>query len=165
VSVPKKTTGGDDDQSRLDRELIELLQELRVILPGVQVLFAFLLTVPFSQQFAKTNTTERIVFFVAFLATTVSAVMLIVPSVWHRLQFRQRDKEDLLLASNRLTVVATVALAVAMTAVSFLIAELLYGLAAGIATAASIAVLCAVLWFLTPVARSLQRVLSGRDDA
>jgi len=159
------SSGGGSSGSRLDRELIELLQELRVILPGVQVLFAFLLTVPFSQRFGETNDTERAVFFVAFLATTASAIMLIVPGIWHRLQFRQRDKEDLLLASNRLTVAATAALAVAMCAVAFLIADVLYGLTAGIITAAVVLLATVLLWFVSPLARSLQRVLSGRGDA
>jgi hypothetical protein len=155
----------DGDPSRLDRELIELVQELRVILPGVQVLFAFLLTVPFSNKFGTTNSTERAVFFVAFIATTISAVMLIVPSVWHRLLFRKRDKEDLILASNRITIIATVALAIAMIAVVFLIAELLYGTWAGIAASATTALVIVVLWYVSPLSQRMQRAFSGRDDA
>ncbi len=165
MGVTDKADEPEGEPSRLDRELMELLQELRVILPGVQVLFAFLLTVPFSTRFGAANDTERAVFFVAFLATTMSAVMLIVPGVWHRLQFRRRDKEDLILASTRLTVAATVALAVAMTAVVFLIGEVLYGTAAGIASAGVTAAVIGLLWYASPLARRLQRALSGRDDA
>ena len=161
MGVTDKADEPEGEPSRLDRELMELLQELRVILPGVQVLFAFLLTVPFSTRFGAANDTERAVFFVAFLATTMSAVMLIVPGVWHRLQFRRRDKEDLILASTRLTV----ALAVAMTAVVFLIGEVLYGTAAGIASAGVTAAVIGLLWYASPLARRLQRALSGRDDA
>jgi hypothetical protein len=153
------------EASRLDRELIELLQELRTILPGVQVLFAFLLTVPFSQRFAQTSDLERAVFFTAFLATALSAVLLMVPGVWHRLRFRERDKEDLLAVSNNLTVAATVALAVAITAVVFLIGEVLYGAEVGVICAAATVVVISVFWYLSPLWPWLQRRLSGRGDA
>jgi hypothetical protein len=158
--------GGDgDSESRLDRELIELLQELRVILPGVQVLFAFLLTVPFSQRFGATTSTERAVFFVAFMATTTSAVLLMVPGVWHRLRFRDRDKEDLIRGSTNLTIAATVALAIAMIAVVFLLAEVLYGLTAGIVTASVVGVVIVVLWYVSPLWDPLERRISGRGGA
>lgn len=159
--------GGDADgeESRLDRELVELLQELRVILPGVQVLFAFLLTVPFSQRFGQTTSTERAVFFVAFMSTAASAVLLMVPAVWHRLRFRERDKEDLIRGSTNLTIAATVALAIAMTAVVFLIAEVLYGLTAGIVTASIVAALIVVLWYVSPLWEPLERRISGRGGA
>ena len=89
----------DEDQSeRINRELIELLNELRVALPGVQVLFAFLLTVPFSQGFVETTQFQRDLLFGVLVATAISAALLIAPSAWHRLRFRQKDKELLLFA-------------------------------------------------------------------
>src|SRR5262249_51360667 len=84
----------------LDRELIELLNELRVALPGVQVLFAFLLAVPFANGFPKLSQTGRDVFFAAFLATALSTALLIAPSSYHRLRWRQNDKERMLVISN-----------------------------------------------------------------
>ena len=99
----------DENQSeRIDRELIELLNELRVALPGVQVLFAFLLTVPFSQGFVKTTQFQRDLLFGVLAATAISAALLIAPSAWHRLRFRQRDKEAF---SETLTVVSGIAAA------------------------------------------------------
>ena len=80
----------EDDKARVDRELIELLNELRVALPGVQVLFAFLLILPFSQGFAKTTTTQRDVYFVTLLCTVTASALLIAPSAYHRLHFRSR---------------------------------------------------------------------------
>jgi hypothetical protein len=81
----------EDQRERVNRELGELLQELRVALPGVQVLFAFLLTVPFSQGFVKTTTFQRDLFFATLAATAVSTALLIAPSAWHRIHFRQKN--------------------------------------------------------------------------
>ncbi|CAN5325121.1 hypothetical protein BH18ACT12_BH18ACT12_02890 [soil metagenome] len=106
----------ESNEERHDRELIELLNELRVALPGVQVLFAFLLTVPFSNGFPKLGGFDRDIYFVAFIATAVSTVLLIAPSSYHRLRWRQRDKERMLVISNYLTIAGLAALAVAITA-------------------------------------------------
>ena len=115
----------DDSQQRdkedLDRELIELLNELRVALPGVQVLFAFLLAVPFSQRFAETTELQRDAYMAALLSTLAGSVFLIAPSAYHRIRFRDRDKEALLLISNVFAIIGMVFLAVGMTAVVFLV--------------------------------------------
>src|SRR3954468_5668489 len=89
-------------KQRHDRELIELLNELRVALPGVQVLFAFLLAVPFAQGWQKTTAFQRDVFFVAFLATAIASALLIAPSAYHRLRWRVEDKGRIVRISNRL---------------------------------------------------------------
>ena len=102
---------------RLDRELIELLNELRVALPGVQVLFAFLLAVPFSQRFEQLTAVQEDVFFAAFLCTAVATALLIAPSVYHRLRWRKRDKDQILRTSNRLAIAGTAFLAAAIVAV------------------------------------------------
>src|SRR5437762_4910954 len=91
-------------KERHDRELIELLNELRVALPGVQVLFAFLLAVPFANSFPKLSAVDRDVFFAAFVAAALSTVLLIAPSSYHRLRWRQHDKERMLVISNALTI-------------------------------------------------------------
>jgi hypothetical protein len=110
----------------LDRELIELLNELRVALPGVQVLFAFLLAVPFSNGWTRVTDLQRDVFFVAFLCTAASSILLIAPSAYHRLRWREGDKEQMLRTSNVLAIAGTVFLALGMTAAVFLIADLLF---------------------------------------
>jgi Family of unknown function (DUF6328) len=90
----------ESEEWRRNRELIELLNELRVALPGVQVLFAFLLAVPFHKRFPELAHRERTVFYTALLATALSSALLIAPSSYHRLRWRDRDKEKLLEASN-----------------------------------------------------------------
>jgi hypothetical protein len=110
----------------LDRELIELLNELRVVLPGVQVLFAFLLAVPFANGWQRVTDVQRDVFFVAFLATTAASILLIAPSAHHRLLWREGDKEQILRTANLLAIAGTVFLAIGMTAVVFLIGDILF---------------------------------------
>jgi hypothetical protein len=142
----------DDAETRLDRELIELLNELRVVLPGVQVMFAFLLAVPFSQRFGQLDEWQRGVFFLAVLASALASIFLIAPSTHHRIQWRQFDKERLLRRANRLAVMGTVCLAVAIVAVVYLIAEILYGGESAIA-AAAIAGVAGWTWFGYPLVR------------
>jgi hypothetical protein len=111
---------------RANRELIELLNEMRVALPGVQVMFAFLLTVPFTQRFGDLDASDRRVFFVAVLLTAAATLCLIAPSAHHRLRFRGDVKEQLLKVANVLVVVGLVLLALAMSAVTFVVTDLVY---------------------------------------
>ena len=129
----------------LNRELIELLNELRVALPGVQVLFAFLLAVPFANGWQRVTDFQRDVFFVAFLSTATATILLIAPSTYHRLRWREHDKEHMLVTANRLTIAGSVFLAVAMVSVVLLITDLLFSL--GWALLATVVVAAAFAWF------------------
>ncbi len=140
-------------EERVNRELIELLNELRVALPGVQVLFAFLLAVPFSQRFAETTELQRDAYMTALLSTLAGSVFLIAPTAYHRIRFRDRDKEALLRISNVFAIVGVVCLAVGMTAVVFLVTDLIFkGVTTVIVTAATGA-LFATVWFVLPLLR------------
>jgi Family of unknown function (DUF6328) len=146
----------EDERERLNRELIELLNELRVALPGVQVLFAFLLAVPFQRRFPDLAHRDRAVFYAALLATAVSTALLIAPSSYHRLRWRDHDKERLLVVSNRLTIAGLFFLAVSVTCVVFVISDFLYGLTAACPATAAIAIAFAVLWYGLPLRRELK---------
>src|SRR5687768_12421433 len=122
-------------ESKQDRELIELLNELRVALPGVQVMFAFLLMVPFSQGWLTTSGVQRGVYYASFLFTAIATIFLIAPTTYHRIRFRDRDKEHLLKISNRYAIVGTVFLAVAMTCVVFFVTDYIFPIVTAIATA------------------------------
>ena len=141
----------EGDEQRRDRELIELLNELRVALPGVQVLFAFLLAVPFANGFPRLGELDRDIFFVAFIATALSTVCLIAPSSYHRLRWRAHDKERMLVASNVLTIAGLVLLAVAITAVVFVITDFLFHRAWAAAFTAIVALAFVVLWYGLPL--------------
>ena len=134
------TAGPEPDESpkeRVDRELIELLNGLRVILPGVQVLLAFLLTVPFSEGFVRSTSSDRIVYFATVLLTVAATGALTMPAAYHRIRFRQGDKEQMLRISNVFAIAGLVLLTFAMASVVFLITSVLYGMGAAIPVAVS----------------------------
>ena len=142
--MTKEPTRGKEE---LDRELIELLNELRIALPGVQVLFAFLLAVPFANGWKRVTHFQRDVFFVAFLSTTAATILLIAPSTYHRLRWREHDKEHMLVTANRLTIAGSGFLALAMIAVVLLITDLLFSLGWAIVATALIAVAFGWFWY------------------
>jgi hypothetical protein len=146
----------ESKEDRHNRELIELLNELRVALPGVQVLFAFLLAVPFANGFPKLSKLDRDIFFVAFIATALSTVLLIAPSSYHRLRWRQHDKERLLVVSNWLTIAGMACLAVAITSVVFVITDFLFHRTWAATFTAFIAACFLLLWYGLPLAAAIQ---------
>jgi amino acid transporter len=146
----------ESSEQRHNRELIELLNELRVALPGVQVLFAFLLAVPFANGFPKLSQTGRDVFFAAFIATAFSTVLLIAPSSYHRLRWRQRDKERMLVVSNSLTIAGLLCLAVAITCVVFVITDFLFHTPWAATFTAFIAAMFLLFWYGLPLAAAIQ---------
>jgi uncharacterized membrane protein len=142
---------GESPKERHDRELIELLNELRVTLPGVQVLFAFLLAVPFANGWSRTTRFQRDVFLVAFLSTAVGALLLMAPSAYHRLRWRVEDKGRIVAISNALSIGGTGVLAVALTAVVLLVTDFILSRAAAIAATAAVAAALVLLWYGLPL--------------
>jgi hypothetical protein len=145
-----------DDESRhqrVNRELIELLNELRVALPGVQVLFAFLLAVPFSSGYTRITPFQRDVFFATLVATAISTAFFIAPSAYHRWHFRNADKERLLLTSNTFALVGFLFLAISMVGVVVLITDVIYSDEAAIVSGVAAALLFGGLWAALPLAR------------
>jgi hypothetical protein len=141
---------GEDPQERTARELIELLQELRIVIPGVQVLFAFLLTVPFSQGFMKLDSLQRGVFFATLLCTAAATALLIAPSSHHRLLFRQGVREQRVQMGNVFAILGLAFLVPAMVGVLFVITDLMFGLVAAIVATALVALGFVLLWFVLP---------------
>ena len=140
-----------DDEEKRDRQMIELLNELRVALPGVQVLFAFLLAVPFAQGFTHTTNFQRALFFVVMSLTAVSLALLIAPSAWHRIRFRQQDKERILQASNKMSIAGLGFLALAMTGEVMLIADFIYSPTLTIVSGVAAAIVYGLLWYVLPL--------------
>ena len=138
---------GESPKQRHDRELSELLQELRVALPGVQVLFAFLLAVPFSTGYSKVTQFEKVTFFVSLIATALSSALLIATPSFHRLRFRVEDKGHIVQLGNTLAIAGFFFLAVAMVAALIVVGSFLFGKAAGIATGVSVGAVFAALWY------------------
>jgi Kef-type K+ transport system membrane component KefB len=148
--------GADESKGeKLDRELKELNDELRVLLPGVQVTFAFLLTMPFTNRFGDVTELQRDAYFVAFLCATASSICLIAPSILHRLRWRKRDKERLLKAANTLALIGASFLALAITVVVFLISDVLFAAPAAAAAAGLTAGAIIGIWYVLPLSWGL----------
>jgi hypothetical protein len=141
---------------RLDRNLEELMAGLRVALPGVQVLFAFLLVLPFQQRFEDVTRFQEVVYFTTLLCTAAASILLIAPSARHRVQFRRQDKEYIVLTANRLAIAGLGFLGLAMVGAILLISDYLFStVVAAIATAA-VALALVWAWFASPLARRLR---------
>jgi hypothetical protein len=154
VAEPDKERGaepGESPKARHDRELIELLNELRIILPGVQVLFAFLLAVPFAQGWRRVTSFQKNIFFVAFVATALSSILLIAPTAFHRIGWRIEDKGRIVMVGNKLALGGLGALAVAIEAVVLLVADYIFDMTTAVAAAAFVGVAVAVFWLLLPL--------------
>jgi membrane-associated HD superfamily phosphohydrolase len=152
--VADRQSDRDESESeRLDRNLSELLQELRVALPGVQVLFAFLLAVPFQQNFTKITPFQERVYFATLLLTAISAVLLISPSAYHRMIFRMQQKDDLIFLANKLAIAGLGCLALAMTGAIMLITDVLFGGVATVVTSAATLLTFATFWYALPLRR------------
>jgi predicted membrane channel-forming protein YqfA (hemolysin III family) len=148
------------EQSRtkeeLDQEWGELVEEHRLAMPGVQVLFAFLLILPFQNRFERLNTNQELVYYSALLCATAAIVLLITPTAAHRIRWRKQDKEALLRMSTRAAIAATVFIAAAMTASVYLITDLLFGRPATVIVASVVAVAFVGFWYAFPLYRRLK---------
>jgi hypothetical protein len=152
---------GETRKERVDRELIELLNELRVALPGVQILFAFLLIVPFQQSFGQATGFQRSVYFLTLVAVCVATGLLIAPAAQHRVLFRQHDKEGLLRRSSRSAYAGVVVLAVAIVCAVLLVTDVLFSRTQAWVTAGAVAALLAWFWIAVPF---WQRAHGRQDD-
>ena len=156
---------GDRDESRderIDRELMELLNELRIALPGVQFLFAFLLVVPFQQGGARMTDLQRDVYFVTLIAAVVATALLIAPAAQHRVLFRQQDKEGLLRRGSRSAFAGLMFLALAISSSLLLVVDVLFSQAQAWLTAGAVGALLLWWWVLVPY---WQRSRNDQPDA
>jgi hypothetical protein len=149
------------DEQKRDRQMIELLNELRVALPGVQILFAFLLTVPFTQRFPRLTLFQRDVFYLTLVATTLSAACLIAPSAAHRLRFHRNERTWLIESANMLMIAGLAFLTVAIGAAFLLITDMLFDGPRVWIYSGAIWLTILGLWFGRPLSRQLRGRSSG----
>ncbi len=154
VSTPLKRD--ETPAERLDRNFTELLGELRIALPGVQVLFAFLLIVPFSQGFSDLSGFDRGIYLTVLLCTAIASAFLIAPTAYHRLLFRRGRKEEVVRFANQAAIIGLAFLAIAMTGAILLITHVLFAPVVAISISAVAGLVFVGLWYILPLAR-------GRD--
>jgi hypothetical protein len=149
---PGKTSEGAEEtpKERIDRELSELLNGLRVLLPGVQVLLAFLLSVPFSSRFADVNGFQRTVYYVTLIAAALAVAMLGTPAAQHRVLFRAKEKEGMLRRSNRYALLGSVAVAVSVSAGTLLIVDFVFDSVLAWVSASVFLGVMSWAWFIEP---------------
>jgi hypothetical protein len=161
---PPPDARNETPHERADRNLVELLQEMRVAQTGVQVLFGFLLMVPFTARFDASTTFQRVVYLVTVLSAGAAAMLLIAPTAHHRMLFRCDDKEHLVRITHRYAIAGLVAVAGAMVGVVLLVCEVLFGaVVAAPATALAVAG-CVWCWYLQPRLRRGRLLRSADAD-
>ena len=144
-------------REKQDQELIELLNEARVALSGASVLFGFLLIVPFSARWERTTHIQREAYVVAFVATLLAVLMLMMPTAYHRLRWRERSKERMLRFSHLGAIGGVLCLAVAMTATVYLVIDTVVSTPWAIAATVLSASAFGVLWFALPLSTPYDR--------
>ena len=151
----------ESESERLDRNLQELLGELRVALPGVQVLFAFLLVVPFNTRFADLSAGQERLYLITLLTAGFASALLIAPTAQHRITFRMQEKEYIVRMGNRLTLAGLAFLAISMTCAMALVIDVVFSAATAIVCAALIGLAFVVLWYAMPA----RHVVRHRNQA
>lgn len=156
MAEPSDSGRRETEDERADRNLSDLLQELRVALPGVQVLFAFLLTVPFSQRFSELSKFQQWLYFGVMITVALATVMLVAPTAGHRILFRRQQKEFIVTLSNTLALVGLLLLAIAMTGVIALISDFIFGTTTAVISTVVMAAAFLGFWFFGPIRRRQQ---------
>jgi hypothetical protein len=142
-----------NEEEKRNRQMMELLNELRVALPGVQILFAFLLTAPFAQGFQRITDTQKNLFYGALLATAASTICLIAPSATHRLRFHQSDRAFIIESANRFLIAGLVFMGIAIVLAITMVTDFLYDHWIVWAAPSAIGLALAVVWFIRPLLR------------
>ena len=156
MAEPSDSGRRETDDERADRNLSDLLQELRVALPGVQVLFAFLLTVPFSQRFSELSKFQQWLYFGVMITVALATVMLVAPTAGHRILFRRQQKEFIVTLSNTLALAGLLLLAIAMTGAIALISDFIFGTTTAVISTVVMAAAFLGFWFFGPIRRRQQ---------
>jgi hypothetical protein len=156
-----KVESEDERRSDAHRRVAELSDEIRIALPGVQVLFAFLLTLPFSGQFNEITERNQTTYFAAFMSAAVASMLLIAPSAMHRIQHGDGgDRHQYVAIATILAIAGTIFLAFSMSAVVFLVSDVLYDATTASIAAGGVAGLAVLLWFVAPIVMRVRN--SGR---
>lgn len=141
---------GETSLERLDRNWVDLLQELRVVQTGVQLLTGFLLTLPFQSRFAQLHRFQQDVYLTSVACAFTATAFLIAPAAIHRVLFRRHARQAMVSAAHRLAIIGTALLGAAVIGVVLLLFDVLRGRTVGVLAAAAAATLIAVLWVLLP---------------
>jgi hypothetical protein len=144
---------GDEAREIRDRQIGEILQELRVAITGGQILFGFLLTVPFAQGWSKTDDLQRTLFLVTLLSIATATGCFIAPTAAHRLRFHQRDRRFLVAYGNVAAIAGLVFLMTAMISALLLVTDFVFSRTTAVAATTFVGLVLLTLWFAVPLSR------------
>ena len=144
---------GEDAGQVRDRQVMEVLQELRVAITGGQILFGFLLTVPFAQGWKETTDLQQTLYLITLLAIAGATGCFIAPTAAHRLRFHQRDRSFLVSYANGAAIAGLVLLVIAMLSAVLLVTDVVFSRTTALLSTAALAVVLLGLWFAVPLAR------------
>lgn len=147
----------ETDKERVEREYCELLEEIRVALPGVEVMFGFLLTVPFNERFSRLDVGQKQVYFLSLLCIALGTILLLAPSAYHRLRFQAGDKEWITRCGNVFVILAMVLMVPGIGGTLYVVTDVIVSHAVAMVVAIGVAALMVGLWFMVPLARKKQR--------
>jgi hypothetical protein len=154
----------ETEKHRWDRNFADLIQELRVAQTGVQILFAFLLTLPFTQRFSEVTEFQKDVYFVTLLFSACAGILFIGPVSWHRVLFRRQEKGEVVFAANWMAIGGLWCLAMAIVGVILFVSDFLFGSTAAVIASGCIGAMIVVLWYALPLIRLIRLVGRGRGD-
>lgn len=154
-SAPSGTTD-ESKREQLDREHEQLFHELRAILPGAEVLFAFMLTIAFTERFERLTDLQLWVYYLTLLSAAVALLTLLAPSAFHRVRFRKHDKEAMMRGANIEAIVALLLISLSIAGTLFLITDLIFSTGAAAAVSATAWTFASVLWWGVPLSRKVQ---------
>lgn len=150
----EKQQAAEDVKERLEREHSELLEELRVLIPGAEVLFGFLLAIRFTAEFDELSSAQEYVYYATLVSTAVALVLLLAPAVHHRIQFREGDKEYLMRKANREAIAGSAAVAFSFSGALFVVTDLVFGKVAAVAVTGAFVAFTAWRWWALALYRS-----------
>ena len=159
--APQHPAKGRDETEleRYDRNLVELLQEVRVVQTGIQILFGFLLTVAFQPKFKTLSSFQRADYFGTLIAAAITLIMLTAPTSWHRILFRRGDKAHLVKVANRFTMIGLATMGLTVIGVIMLLSDIAFPPAVTLIITVVAVFACAMTWYVMPLAR--RRELGG----
>ena len=143
----------EDFGERLEREHEQLFHELRSVIPGAEVLFAFLLTIVFTGPFEELGAAQRTIFFLTFMLSGIALVLLLAPTAFHRIRFRQQDKNAMLRLANIEVLTAMACISLSISGVVWLVTDIIVDTTWATVTASGLWMLIALIWWAVPLAR------------
>ncbi|MDB4932063.1 MAG: hypothetical protein JWM10_4547 [Myxococcaceae bacterium] len=153
TAAPETDEPEETEAERIERDYDELLEEIRIALPGAEVMLGFLLTVPFTERFSALGDGQKAIYLASLLCVAAATALLLAPTAWHRIRFKKGDKPWITRRGTALVLAAMVVMIPGIAGTLFVVTDVILSRAAALVVAATTALLVPALWFGVPLAR------------